>query len=312
MSRAGAPRRCVTPSSSPRLTSGSCYTARGRRCVRPSTTTRREASAYGHERPRADLQGTGGSSHGLPRGRHASGAAAPLRGARCLLRLVPDVRRADARDRPPDRGAPRGGLEPGGPGHAPPGLSRLEERLMEALKFLRRGRVAPFTGVAWPPPGEWLVSDAPSELCRHGVHGLLPDVLATWIAEELWRVELDGGEELAPGIVVAPRGRLVAPVEAWDDETAREFAQACVAHVRGAVGRAAEYAADATELADRVGADDSATRIGYMAAHAAEAMAPGGFAAERRWQSHWLAARLGVTGQPARRPARAGPPHGTR
>ena len=171
---------------------------------------------------------------------------------------------------------------------------------MEALKSLRRGRVAPFTGVAWPPPGEWLVSDAPSELCRHGVHGLLPDVLATWIAEELWRVELDGGEELAPGIVVAPRGRLVAPVEAWDDETAREFAQACVAHVRGAVGRAAEYAADATELADRVGADDSATRIGYMAAHAAEAMAPGGFAAERRWQSHWLAARLGVTGQPAR------------
>ena len=169
---------------------------------------------------------------------------------------------------------------------------------MEALKFLRRGRVAPFAGVAWPPPGEWLVSDAPSELCRHGVHGLLPDVLATWIAEELWRVELDGGEELAPGIVVAPRGRLVARVEAWNDETAREFAHACVAHVRGAAGRAAEYAADATELADRVVADDSATRIGYMAAHAAEAMAPGGFPAERRWQSRWLADRLGVTGQP--------------
>jgi hypothetical protein len=67
-----------------------------------------------------------------------------------------------------------------------------------------------------------------------------------------------------------------------------------VAHVRGASGRAAEYAADATELADRVVADDSATRIGYMAAHAAEAMSPGGFAAERRWQSRWLAARLAV------------------
>jgi hypothetical protein len=35
-----------------------------------------------------------------------------------------------------------------------------------------------------------------------------------------------------------------------------------------------------------------------MAAHAAEAMAPGGFPAERRWQSRWLADRLGVTGQP--------------
>lgn len=167
---------------------------------------------------------------------------------------------------------------------------------MQALKFLRPGRVAPFTKVPWPEPGEWLESDSPPELCRGGVHALLPDVLATWVAEELWRVELDGGETLAPGIVVAPRGRLVARVEEWNDETAREFARACAAHVQGAPsGRAADCAADAAASAEGAVADYTATTVGYMAAHAAEATTPGGFATERVWQSRWLADRLGVS-----------------
>ena len=96
---------------------------------------------------------------------------------------------------------------------------------MEALKFLRPGRMAPFTGVTWPPPGQWLASAAPAELCRAGVHALLADGLATWTAEELWRVELDGARELAPAILVASRGRLLGRVEAWKDHTAREFAR---------------------------------------------------------------------------------------
>ena len=167
---------------------------------------------------------------------------------------------------------------------------------MQALKFLRPGRVAPFTKVTWPGPGEWLESESPPELCRAGVHALLPDVLATWISEELWRVELDGGELVAPGIVVAPRGRLVARVEEWNDETAREFARACAAQVQGApAGRAADCAADAAASAEGAVADYTATTVGYMAAHAAEATAPGGFAAERVWQSRWLADRLGVS-----------------
>jgi hypothetical protein len=166
---------------------------------------------------------------------------------------------------------------------------------MEALKFLRPGRVAPFTQIVWPEPDDWLESEAPPALCRSGVHALLPDVLATWIAEELWRVELDGGVELAPGIVVGRRGRLLARVEEWNDETAREFALACAEHVRArAPGRAAEYAADAAGAAEGAVANYSATTVGYMAAHAAEAMRPGGFATERRWQSRWLATRLGV------------------
>jgi hypothetical protein len=166
---------------------------------------------------------------------------------------------------------------------------------MHALKFLRPGRVAPFANVTWPEPGEWLDADGPPDLCRAGVHAILPDVLAPWIAEELWRVELDGAEALAPGILVASRGRLVSPVEEWNDETAREFARACAAHVQeGATGRAAEYAADARASAEEAAADFTATTVGYMAAHAAEAIRAGGFTAERAWQSRWLAERLGV------------------
>ncbi len=172
---------------------------------------------------------------------------------------------------------------------------------MEALKFLEPGRVGPFSRVAWPEPGEWLEAEGPPDLCRSGVHAVLPDVLARWVAEELWRIDLDGAEELAPGIVVGRRGRLVSRVEEWNDETAREFACACAAHVSEAAdGRAAEYAADARAQAEEARADFTATTVAYIAAHAAEAHSPGGFDSERLWQSRWLAERLGVDSlQPA-------------
>ena len=179
---------------------------------------------------------------------------------------------------------------------------------MEALKFLRPGRVGPFSGVTWPEPGVWLESSGAPELCRTGVHGLLPAVLATWIAEELWRVELDGAETPARGVVVGRRGRLLGCVEGWNDESARDFARGCATHVRdrAAANRAPKYAADATAAAETAVAGDSAAAVAYMAAHAAEAITPGGFAAERRWQSQWLAERLrlgtsGVTNAELRR-----------
>jgi hypothetical protein len=146
--------------------------------------------------------------------------------------------------------------------------------------------VAPFAGVTWPEPGEWLGPD---------VHALRPDALAPWLAEELWVVELGGEpEEIVPGVLVAPRGRLVARVEAWDDGVARELARDCARRAgEGATGRAAEFAADAARAAEAATAGPTAVLAGYMAAHAAEAKAPGGFAAERRRQSLWLAQRLG-------------------
>lgn len=165
---------------------------------------------------------------------------------------------------------------------------------MEALKFLRPDRVAPFTGVLWPQPGAWLEGNGAVELCRSGIHALLPQVLPVWIAEELWRVELEDAETVAPGIVAARRGRLVEPIETWNDDSAREFARACAAHVGGASGRAAEYAADARASAEEARADFTTTTVAYMARHAAEAAEPGGFEREKVWQARWLAARLGL------------------
>jgi hypothetical protein len=166
---------------------------------------------------------------------------------------------------------------------------------MEALKFLRPGRVGPFSRVTWPEPGTWLESEEAPELCRAGIHALLPEVLSRWVAEELWRVELEDEETVAPGIVVAPRARLFSRVEEWNDETAREFARACASHVRDvSAERAAEYAADAKASAEEAVADFTATTVAYMAAHAAEAQSPGGYESERLWQSRWLAERLGV------------------
>jgi hypothetical protein len=175
---------------------------------------------------------------------------------------------------------------------------------MEAVKFLRPGRVGPFSGVTWPAPGTWLESSASPELCRAGVHAILPAVLAIWIAEELWRVELERPTAPTRGVVVAPRGRLLSRQDSWNDKSAREFAHACAARAREhAMGRAAEFAAEATAAAEAAVADDSAARVAYMAAHAAEAMTPGSFVTERRWQSRWLAQRLGVTDVEASTPA---------
>jgi hypothetical protein len=168
---------------------------------------------------------------------------------------------------------------------------------MEALKFLRPGRIAPITGMAWPPPGDWLDAQGPPDLCRDGIHALTLDspVLAVWVAEELWRVELEDAEEVAPGLLAARRGRLLSRVEEWNDDTAREFARACAAHVQDASSeRAAEFAADAKASAEDAVADFTTTTVAYMARHAAEATTPGGFETEKEWQSRWLADRLGL------------------
>jgi hypothetical protein len=164
---------------------------------------------------------------------------------------------------------------------------------MRALKFLRPGRRGPFSGVKWPAPGDWLDADDGLELCRAGIHAILPEVLAVWIAEELWQVELDDVTGPVRGVVVARRGVLLSPVSTWNDDAAREFARACVDHVRErASGRAAEYIADAIAKAENVAADSSANAVGYVTARAAEAITPGRFMTERRWQSTWLANRL--------------------
>jgi len=179
-----------------------------------------------------------------------------------------------------------------------------------ALKFLRAGAVGPFSGAAWPVPGNggepgaWLGADGAPSLCRSGVHACRPADLPLWICEELWRVELGGEVTAAPDKLVAPRGRLLGRVEAWDAAAADELAGACVTRAV-ALGEAGDgYAADAAGCArdasrrDGAPAFAAAATCAYIAAHAAAAAAgdPDAYAAERAWQAGWMAERLGLSG----------------
>ena len=106
---------------------------------------------------------------------------------------------------------------------------------MIAYKFLRDGRVGPFSGVRWPAPGEWL-HGAPGggRTCEGRVHACRAEDLPEWMDAELWRVELDGDIAVDCGKLVADRGRLVERIGTWDAEFMAAFAEACTLRARDA------------------------------------------------------------------------------
>lgn len=145
-------------------------------------------------------------------------------------------------------------------------------------RFLRSGGVDPLTGLAWRP-GE---VTAP----RDGVVACTAADLPYWAAQELWIVGLEGELTLRAHSTVAPRGRLVERVAAWDAEASAAFIDACLT-------RRPELATDA---------GGNPCTAGYIAAHAAGAVAEGtgqsyetAYDAEREWQSRWIADRLALT-----------------
>jgi hypothetical protein len=122
-----------------------------------------------------------------------------------------------------------------------------------AYKFLSSDRVGLFSGVRWPEPGTWLETDADVERCVSGIHALHPEGLLRWIDDELWTCELAGIVEDDGQEVVAGRGRLLERLAAWNETSARDFAQTCAArgskHVVAAL-RMEGYEDEARELDD--------------------------------------------------------------
>jgi hypothetical protein len=108
---------------------------------------------------------------------------------------------------------------------------------MIAYKFLRDGRLGPFSAVRWPPCGEWLqaaAGGATARTCVDRVHACRVEDLPEWMDHELWRVELDGDVRVDCGKLVADRGRLVERVEVWDAALMTAFAEACALRARDA------------------------------------------------------------------------------
>ncbi|HET6870585.1 MAG TPA: hypothetical protein VFH80_32030 [Solirubrobacteraceae bacterium] len=201
---------------------------------------------------------------------------------------------------------------------------------MIAYKFLRSGRVGPFSGFQWPEPGVWV--HAPRDLmrCMRGIHACRPSDLPWWLADELWEIELDGQVQPDEHKLIAPAGRLGSRIEGWTPACAQEYANACAwrAQERAveALARAGntregwqlaacasldDVVVAARQLADAIPetrisltiAGDGAVRAltgapptsAYIAAHAAMRLdGTAGYAAERAWQSKWLVERLGL------------------
>jgi hypothetical protein len=87
-----------------------------------------------------------------------------------------------------------------------------------AYKWLAADGTGPFSGFRWPlpgaAPGEWV--EAAVDPCGSGVHACRVRDLPLWAGQLLYEVELDGPLTEEPTKLVAPRGRLLRRIDAWD------------------------------------------------------------------------------------------------
>jgi hypothetical protein len=175
-----------------------------------------------------------------------------------------------------------------------------------AWKFTRSGAVGPFSGVAWPPAGDWLHADGGAVTpCRSAVHACAIEDLPLWLDDELWRVELRDPVLRSHGKLAATAGRLLDRVDGWNAATAAAYADLCVARaarrVASLTGDVAAVAAglidDGARCAGRARREPSiaptmAAGAALCAARVAGLADCGGIAVERTWQARWLASRL--------------------
>lgn len=205
---------------------------------------------------------------------------------------------------------------------------------MIAFKFLRAGRVGPFSRFQWPDAGVWVRPTADASPCRRGIHACRIQDLPWWLDDQLWKVELDGEVAVGRHKLLATAGRLVSRVDAWTPTLAEAFGVACAWRARdhavlgldwaGRSAAAAELAACASldevqgtvrrmlddaaqERISLTMAGDGAVRAisgppptaAYIAAHAARRIdGASGYAVERMWQASWLSHHLGLEPEP--------------
>jgi hypothetical protein len=163
-----------------------------------------------------------------------------------------------------------------------------------AYKFLRPDGTSVFTRFAWPlpddGPGPWV--DAGIDPCRSGIHACRRADLPLWLGRALYVIELEGEVQEEATKVVAPRGRLLRRIDAWDESRRDEYTRMCA-------DRAHELAR-AVDLADwdavvEPSVPEGPALLGFVAARIAEKISgTDAYHAERRHQADWLAERLGL------------------
>ena len=166
---------------------------------------------------------------------------------------------------------------------------------MIAYKFLRADGTGVFSGFRWPlpggGPGAWV--DARVDPCRSGVHACRPGDLPLWVGRAMYEVELDGEVVEDHTKLIAPRGRLVRRIDAWDG--LRDT------YTRMCADRGHELAlGQSPPLEDWDAVIEPSIRegpalLGFVAARIAEQTSgPDAYRAERARQTEWLVERLGL------------------
>jgi hypothetical protein len=161
-----------------------------------------------------------------------------------------------------------------------------------AYKFLRADGRTRFTAFAWPPPdggpGAWVQAEV--DPCRSGIHACRPRDLPLWTSHALFEIELDGPIVEESTKVVAPRGRLVRRLAAWEDGLCEAYCRWCAERARAAAG---EAGLEAWTAAIEPNLPTGAGTLGFIAARIAEERGSGAaYAAERERQATWLVERL--------------------
>ena len=165
---------------------------------------------------------------------------------------------------------------------------------MIAYKFLRPDGTSVFTRFTWPlpdnGPGPWV--DARVDPCRSGIHACRRADLPLWLGRSLYEIELEGEVREEATKVVAPRGRLLRRIDAWDESTRDEYTRMCADRAHE-LARAADLAGWDAVVEPSV--PEGPALLGFVAARIAEKISGAdAYHAERRHQADWLADRLGL------------------
>jgi hypothetical protein len=165
---------------------------------------------------------------------------------------------------------------------------------VRAYKFLTADGASVFTRFSWPlpngGPGDWVTGSV--DPCRSGVHACRTSDLPYWAGRVLYEIELDGEIVEDRTKLVAPRGRLLRRIPAWENGIREEYTRMCA-------NRAHELARGASlERWDEViepSIPEGPALLGFVAARIAEEISGReAYTAERESQAGWLAERLSL------------------
>ena len=139
-------------------------------------------------------------------------------------------------------------------------------------------------------PGAWVQTEP--DPCRAGIHACRLADLPYWAGRALYEIELSGDVVQHMTKVVAPRGRLLRRIDAWDDDFRAAYTRYCAdrAHELARAGGIERW-----EEVIEPSIPEGPALLSFVAARIAEeAGGVDAYHAERARHASWLGERLGL------------------